>query len=332
MRTFAFVTSLTLTMLGLVTCVSGEQAPPTGQKPSVPAPPEQTAGFDSSRAWEHLRQMVSLGPRPAGSAALKETRAYIARQLAAFGLTVQEQPFSARTPNGTIEMVNLIVRLPGKRPDKIVFTGHYDTKLFKEFAFVGANDAGSSAAFLVELARALKDRPREFTYELVWFDGEEAVCRGWDDCGESRLNTWTPAKPGNPDNTYGSRHYVLEAMKTNIRSLRAMILVDMIGERGAVFQREANSTQWLKDIVWSTARELGHGKTFVDSEYPIEDDHLPFLRAGVAAVDIIDLDYAPHWHTETDTLDKLAARSLQIVGDVVIASLPKIEKRLLLEK
>jgi Zn-dependent M28 family amino/carboxypeptidase len=331
LRSVAFVVSLSVALLVLVTCVSSEPAPPSGQKPAAPAPPEQTPGFDSSRAWEHLRQMVALGPRPAGSAALRETRSYIARQLAAFGLTVQEQPFSARTPNGTVEMVNLILRLPGKRPDKILITGHYDTKLFKEFAFVGANDAGSSAAFLIELARALKDRPREFTYELVWFDGEEAVCRGWDDCGESRLDSWTPAKPGNPDNTYGSRHYVIDAMKTNIRALRAMILVDMIGERGAVFQREANSTQWLKDIIWGTAKELGHSKTFVDTEYAIDDDHVPFLRAGVPSVDIIDLDY-PSWHTQQDTLDKLAARSLQIVGEVIVGSLPKIEKRLLQEK
>jgi Zn-dependent M28 family amino/carboxypeptidase len=157
------------------------------------------------------------------------------------------------------------------------------------------------------------------------------VCPGWDDCGESRLSEWTPARPGNPDNTYGSRHYVVQAMKSNIRSLRAMILVDMIGERGAMFEREGNSTPWLKDIIWGTAQELGHGKTFVNSEYPIDDDHVPFLRAGVPSVDIIDLRY-DSWHTADDTLDKLAARSLQIVGDVLLASLPKIEKRLLSEK
>ena len=304
----------------------------TARKPEPPASlPQAQDGFDSSRAWEHLRQIVAIGPRPSGSAALAKTRAYIAQQVAAFGLDVQEQKFTAQTPNGPVEMVNLIVRLQGKRPDKILITGHYDTKLFKEFTFVGANDAGSSSAFLVELARALKDRPRELTYELVWFDGEEAVCANWDDCGQSKLATWTPAKPGNPDNTYGSRHYVVESMKTGIRSVRAMILVDMIGERGAVFQRESNSTAWLKDIIWGTAKELGHDKTFVSTEYAIDDDHVPFLRAGVPSVDIIDLEYTS-WHTATDTLDKLAARSLQIVGDVVVASLPKIEKRILQQK
>jgi Zn-dependent M28 family amino/carboxypeptidase len=340
LKPLAFVVGLVFAIAGVLNYMAhrnpAAEAPSQAQTKPAPAPPASQApadGFDSSRAWEHLRQIVAIGPRPAGSEALAQTRAYITRQISALGLKVQEQPFTAQTPNGPVNMVNLIVRLPGKRPDKIVFTGHYDTKLFKEFAFVGANDAGSSSAFLVELTRALKDRPREFTWELLWLDGEEAVCANWDDCSKTPLSMWAPGKAEGPDNTYGSRHYVNDALRTNtLRQVRALILVDMIGERGAVFQREGNSTRWLKDIIWGTAKELGHSKTFAETEYPIEDDHVPFLKAGVPAVDIIDLDYVPHWHTATDTLDKLAARSLQIVGDVVLASLPKIEKRLLQEK
>jgi hypothetical protein len=315
---------LVLAVTGTVCGNSGPAAPQDAQAP-------QASPFDSERAWEHLQQIVGIGPRPSGSAGIRQTRAYVTRQLSSYGLTVQEQPFTASTPLGQVDMVNLIVRLPGRRPDRILLTGHYDTKLYRDRVFVGANDGGSSAAFLIELARVLQNQPHEFTYELVWFDGEEAVCAGWDDCGQTKLDNWTPAKPGNPDNTYGSRHYVVEAMKTGIRSVRAMILVDMIGERGAVFQREAYSTAWLKAIIWDTAKELGHDKTFVSTEYAIADDHVPFLKAGVPSVDIIDLDYTS-WHTATDTLDKLAARSLQIVGDVLLASLPKIEKRLAGEK
>jgi hypothetical protein len=294
--------------------VTGPSAPGTGAS----APDTQTAGFDSNRAWEHLRQIVAIGPRPAGSAALRQTRAYITRQMSAIGLTVQEQPFIAETPIGTVEMVNLVVRLTGKRPERILITGHYDTKLFREFQFVGASDAGSSAAFLVELARALKDRPRELTYDLVWFDGEEAVCLDWSQCG----------KPGSPDNTYGSRYYVRAARAANaLPSLKAMILVDMIGDRDLRFRREQKSTPWLKDIIWGAARRLGHGDVFADEEWPIEDDHVAFLEAGVPSVDIIDLDYL-HWHKATDTLDNVSARSLQIVGDVLLAALPEIEKKL----
>lgn len=288
------------------------------------AGPAQAEAFDSARAWTHLQELLAIGPRPAGSPAIRQTRAYITRQLSDMGLVVQEQTFTPSTPRGVVEMANVVVRLPGRRPEKILVTGHYDTKPFDEFRFLGANDGGSSGAFLIELARVLKDRPREFTWEIVWFDGEEAFCLDWYECG----------RPGAPDNTYGSRHYVEAARAAGgLDAIKAMILVDMIGERGARFQRESRSTRWLKDIIWDTAAELGHGGTFVPSETPIEDDHYPFLDAGVDAVDIIDLDYSDAsgrlvWHTAGDTIDKLSPRSLQIVGDVLIAALPRIEAHL----
>jgi Zn-dependent M28 family amino/carboxypeptidase len=291
----------------------------SGLAGSTQAPP-----FDTARAWEHLNRIVSIGPRPAGSPALQKTREYITQQITAAGLTVEEQRFSANTPNGRVSMVNLIVRLAGQRPEKILLTGHYDTKPFKEFDFVGANDGGSSAAFLVEFARVLKDRPREFTWELVWFDGEEAFCLEWSQCG----------RPGAPDNTYGSRHYVNTARSSkSLANIKAMILVDMIGERDARFQRETRSTSWLKDIIWTAAKSVGHGAYFPDTETPIEDDHYPFLDAGVHAVDIIDLDYASptgtvYWHAAGDTMDKLSSRSLQAVGDTLLAAFPLIEKEL----
>lgn len=276
-------------------------------------------GFDATRAWEHLEQIVAIGPRPAGSAASRQARAYITRQLAGMGLSVQEQPFTVATPIGTVEMVNLIVRLPGRQTDRILFAGHYDTKLMRGEPFVGANDGGSSAAFLIELARVLATRPGEFTYELIWLDGEEAFCAGWTDCRSSQ----------GPDNTYGSRHYVAAAESAGVlQSLRALILVDMIAERDPQFRRDSNSTPWLVDQVWKTASALGHDRVFVDRRFTVEDDHLPFLRAGVPALDIIDLDY-PAWHTPGDTIDRLAPDGLQIVGDVVLAALPAVERDLL---
>ena len=291
-------------------------ATPTANAAAVtPAPivTQMAAKFDSAKAFDHLRQMVAIGPRPAGSPGIRQTRAYITRQLASFGLTVEEQPFTGKTPKGPIDMVNLIVRLPGKRPERILITGHYDTKLMTE-RFVGANDAGSSAAFLIEAARVLKDQPREFTYEFVWFDGEEAVVE-WDK---------------DTDSTYGSRHYVAAAQKAGaIKSIKAMILVDMIADRDLQIKRDSNSTPWLNDVVWAAAKRVGHGGTFVDVGTAIEDDHLPFLAAGVPSVDIIDLDYYPQWHTPADDLPAVSARGLQVVGDVVLAALPEIEKRVM---
>jgi Zn-dependent M28 family amino/carboxypeptidase len=191
-----------------------------------------------------------------------------------------------------------------------VFAGHYDTKLFREFPFVGANDGGSSAAFLIELARVLKARRNAMPIELLFLDGEEAAV-------EWQLDN---------DHTYGSRYYVEAARKDgSLGRIAALVLVDMIGDRDLRIMRESNSTRALTDIIWGAAKRLKRPE-FVDQATPIEDDHLEFLKAGVPAVDIIDLDY-PAWHTREDTLDKVAAGSLQAVGDVIMAALPDLERR-----
>jgi Zn-dependent M28 family amino/carboxypeptidase len=270
--------------------------------------------FDGGRAMEHLRAVVGFGPRPPGSAAAQETRRYIKAQMAAIGVQVTEQAFEAKAPVGPVKMVNVRATIPGARPERIILAGHYDTKLFRQFRFVGANDAGSSTAFLIEMARVLKARKNTWTIELLFLDGEEAFVDWY--LGD--------------DHTYGSRHYVQEAKRTgDLARIKAMILVDMIGDRNLQIKRETNSTSWLTDIVWAAAKALGHDTTFVPDRFAVEDDHLPFLNAGVPAVDIIDLDYEPYWHTAEDSLDKVSARSMEIVGRVLTAALPKIESRLL---
>lgn len=267
--------------------------------------------FDGGAAFEHLRRLVALGPRPAGSPQIEQSRQYIRQQLTAIGVPVVEQAWDDRTPAGPVRMVNLMARLPGASRDRLVIAGHYDTKRFTDFRFVGANDGGSSAAFLLELTRALKGRQNTFTIELLFLDGEEAVV-SWQDT----------------DRVYGSRHYVEAARRDgSLTSIKALLLVDMIADRDLELKRDLNSTPWLTRIIWNTARERGLGRYFVDEATAIEDDHLPFLEAGVPAVDLIDLDY-PEWHTEDDTLEAVDARGLQIVGDVVLAALPQIERHL----
>jgi glutaminyl-peptide cyclotransferase len=273
---------------------------------------QSPGAFDSNKAWEHLRQQVSIGPRPSGTPANLKNRDYIKAQMAALGIKVTEQPFEGATPLGAVKMVNLIATIPGKSPDRIVLASHFDTKLFRDLRFVGASDGASSTAALIEIGRVLKTRKElPFTYELLFLDGEEAVIE------------WQ----GN-DNTYGSRYYVEAGRKSgSLKSIRALILLDMIGDRNLTIRRESNSTRWLTDIVWGVAKKLKQ-PAFMDEETTVEDDHIPFLKAGVASLDIIDLDYQ-QWHTAQDTLDAVAARSLQIVGDVLVAALPEIEQRLL---
>jgi Zn-dependent M28 family amino/carboxypeptidase len=278
----------------------------SAQTPAPPAAPDVV--FDSARAFEHLKTIVAIGPRPASSPGLQKTRDYIKAQLTAIGLTPSEQAFEAKTPVGPVRMVNISARIPGQGSGRLIFAGHYDTKLFQEFTFVGANDGGSSTAFLLELARVLKERKNAVPIEILFLDGEEAF-------GE-----WETG------NTFGSQHYVAAARQAGtLKDIKALILVDMVGDADLVVKRESNSTPWLTDAIWSAARELNRPE-FVGESTPIEDDHLPFLAAGVPAVDIIDLDY-PHWHQPGDTLDKVSPRSLQVVGDVLLKALPKIELR-----
>ena len=287
----------------------------SGPEPKAQRPmPHQSGGapaFDSGRAFEHVRQFVAIGPRPAGSPGIEQARRYIGDQIRSSGLSVTEQPFDAETPLGAVKMINLSVVLPGASPDRLLITGHYDTKLFRRFRFVGANDGGSSAAMLLEVARVLKGRRNPFTIELVFFDGEEAALE-WE----------------GTDHTYGSRHYVEAARAAGtLKAIRAMVLLDMVADRSLNIRRESGSTPWLTEIIWSTAERLGYGSSFPDNPRLVQDDHVPFLEAGVPAVDIIDLDYAA-WHTPNDTLENVSARSLQTVGDVLIAALPEIEARL----
>jgi glutaminyl-peptide cyclotransferase len=268
--------------------------------------------FDSNRAWEHLRQLVAIGPRPAGSPAIDSARKYITNQLKDAGVPVAEQAWDAATPAGPIHMVNLVATIPGTRKDRLIIAGHYDTKRFRSVRFVGANDGGSSAALLIELARVLKARPHALTIELLFLDGEEAL----------NETEWAGT-----DHTYGSRHYVEVAKRTGtLGAITAMVLVDMIGDRDLQIKRDTNSTSWLTNIIWDAAAQQNLGSYFVPLSTGIEDDHLPFLEAGVPAVDIIDLDFDA-WHTPADTLDVVSARSLQVVGDVVVASVPRIEER-----
>jgi glutaminyl-peptide cyclotransferase len=276
------------------------------------APAGASAAFDAGRAWADLKAQVACGPRPSGSAALNRCRQYIVAELRKAGIEPRQQMFVPRTPLGEISMMNVIATIPGRRRERIILASHYDTKRSPDFRFVGASDGASSTAALLELARALKGRRNEFTLELLFLDGEEAVNWEWQD----------------PDHTYGSRYYVEAARKSgSLAGVKAMVLLDMIGDRDLTIRRDPTSTPWLVDIIWSAAGRLGHRGAFLDEHFAVEDDHVHFLRAGIPSVDIIDLDY-PQWHTAQDDLDHVSERSLKIVGDVVLAALPQIEQRL----
>jgi len=270
-------------------------------------------GFSGARAFEDLKRLVDFGPRPSGSQALAQARQWLIQELRATGAEVEEDPFVGDTPMGPVPMDNLIAKFRGSSRQTVVVAGHYDTKRFDQFRFLGANDGGSSAALLVELARALGPKRHALNYWLVFFDGEEAV-RDW----------------SATDSLYGSRHLVEKLSASGeLSRLQALILVDMIGDAQLRIPREEGSTPWLNDLVFNVAQHLGYGKVFAGSQGAVTDDHMPFIDAGVSAVDLIDFDYGPdnsYWHSAQDTLDHCSPRSLAIVGRVVAASLDELEK------
>jgi Zn-dependent M28 family amino/carboxypeptidase len=182
----------------------------------------------------------------------------------------------------------------------------------KDRVFSGANDAGSSTGFLLEMARVLCGKPRRNEVYLVWLDGEEAI------------QTWTPT-----DSLYGSRHLAKRWQANGtVPRIKALINVDMIGDADLKVVHEWNSTPWLRKLVWDTAADSGYSQHFSVLDGAIEDDHMPFLQAGVPALDLIDFDYGPQnawWHTEQDTIDKLSPRSFQVIGNVLLKVLAKLE-------
>ncbi len=265
------------------------------------------SSFDGDRAFRDLETVVGYGPRPAGSEAIGRTRDYIVAELREAGFEPELDEFVATTPTGPVDMVNIRAVKQGQKADTIAVTGHYDTKLY-DFPFVGAIDGGSSTAILLEMARVVDSVELEHTLEFIFFDGEEAVLE------------WTAA-----DSVYGSRYDIDRRFENGtLRELQALVLVDMVGDKDLRVLRESASTEWLKSIIWGVAQSLGYGRHFGSENLAIEDDHVPYLNAGIPAVDLIDFDYSP-WHTAADTLDKTSAESLQVIGDVVLGSLPGID-------
>jgi hypothetical protein len=288
------------------------QASPQMQFPPAP-PAAQTGGFDGNRAYELDKELVAIGPRPAGSEANEHQQTFIISQLKSYGCPVTEDDFHASTPAGNLAMKDIIVKIPGTRPDIVLYATHYDTKLLPNF--VGADDGASSTALMMELARSLCARKSSLTVWIAFLDGEEAVVE-WSDT----------------DSTYGSRELAAElALSGEISKVKAMVLADMIGISNLQILRDTNSTGWLTDLVWSTAQRLGYGNVFLNSTSSVEDDHTPFLRRGVAACDVIDLDDTAQrgiWHTTQDSFDKIDPRSIALVGHVFIETLPALEQKI----
>jgi len=257
--------------------------------------------FSGDKALAHVQRLVDFGPRPAGSTAIEKSRDYIENQLHRSGWQVTRQAFSDDTPRGKMRFVNLIAEFPGQgdASSSFLLCSHYDTKMFDTIRFVGANDGGSSTGLLLELARVIGQHPDLASkIELVFFDGEEAY-----------------EQFSQKDGLYGSRYFARHLKAA--RQFRGGLLFDMVGDRSLGITLPSDSPAEMARDIFAAAEALKLRNYFSYFDRELIDDHVPLNEIGIPTLDVIDFDYPP-WHTAGDTLDKISAESLQIVGSVAI--------------
>jgi glutaminyl-peptide cyclotransferase len=279
--------------------------------------------IDAKRAFQYTREVTAFGPRYMGNENHKKLERYIIDHLKDDHLKadqVEDEAFTADTVEGTFPVRNIIAKFPGTKDGIIVIMGHYDTNYpLRNIGYVGANDGGSSTAILLEYANQLRsgtpDKKRDgYSVWLVWTDGEEAV------------KTWSDT-----DSLYGTRHLAEKWEKDGtLKKIKALMVMDMIGDADLDIMRDTNSAPWLLDLIHTAAERLGYQSHFYASEGGVEDDHIPFVKRGVPCADVIDIDYGYNnvfHHTAQDTMDKLSPKSLEIVGDTTLETIRLLDQR-----
>lgn len=292
---------------------AAEPQTPLSFPPDTGPPPS----FDGNRAMQYVKDIVAFGPRPIGSPNHKKVEDYIVSHLK--DDTVDDDVFTADTPEGKFPVHNVIAKFSGTKDGIIVVASHYDTNYpLRNTSFIGANDGASSSALLLEMANQLRGKPRDgYSIWLVWDDAEEAI----------KPDTEMPFLE---DSLYGIRHLAekWQADGTS-KKIKAFLLADMIGDADLDIERETNSTPWLESVVLEAATRLGFQSHFFVREGAVSDDHLPFLKIGVPSADIIDIDYGYNnvfHHTTQDTVDKLSPKSIEISGKVILETIRILDK------
>lgn len=289
----AFAGLAALIMLAVSACDEKQIAPPV---------------VDGELAMKYAQGNFELGPKVFRTEGAKKSAEWIvaeARKIPGF-----DKAGRVRIIPPTRGEYNVEITFPGKVPEFVVIGAHHDTKrLFSVPDFAGANDGASGVGALLAMADTLtkhvQKEPLPCTVRLVFFDGEEA------------LYQYTET-----DGLVGSRAYVdMLKQDDSARLCRAMVLLDMIGDRDLHIDLAGNSTPALADVVMAEAAAAGYADKFSRGTTDMLDDHYPFLQAGHKAVDLIDFDYGPenrYWHTGADTMDKISAESIKTAADVAL--------------
>lgn len=264
---------------------------------------DKTQVFDGERALTNVKYQLDLGPRTMGSEAHDQVVSWMIDELKAQGWQVETQE---AVISG--QVIKNIIAKRGDGTPWIILGSHYDLRLFadqdknpvnRKSPVPGANDGASSTAILMELARVLSVKDNKQIW-LVFFDDE--------DNGTVAGTGWS----------IGSSYFVSQLKEKP----DSVVILDMVGDKDLKIYKEGNSDRELNAEIWNVANGLGYKQFIPSYKYDLIDDHIPFIQAGINAVDVIDFDY-PYWHTSNDTLDKVSAESLKTVGDTILKWLEK---------
>jgi Zn-dependent M28 family amino/carboxypeptidase len=272
-------------------------------------------GFSGDAAYNYAKAQVAFGPRVPGTPAAKQAGDWIIRQMRARADTVIVQSFTYTTADGKkLALRNILGRFRPELPNRVLYLTHWDSRPISESATTeaekkmpvpGANDGASGVGMFVALGDVLKKTKPVVGVDLLFTDGEDYGQFG----------------PPEVDVLIGAKYFAAHLPSPGYKPLYG-VLWDMIGDKDLRIPYEMNSFQQVPDVVskvWQTAADLGYADIFVqESGGQITDDHVPLLNAGLRVIDVIDLTYPPH-HTPQDTMDKISAKSLGIVGDVATA-------------
>lgn len=283
-----------------------------------PVDPDPISPFSGAAAFDEVRRFVEIRPRDATTPGAERAAIYLRDRLQELGVEAEVDAFEDLCPVGTATFRNVIGRIPGQGRGVVILGSHYDTQAGVGEGFEGANDSGSSTGLLLELGRHLAAGPAlPWETWLVFFDGEEAMRR------------YGPA-----DGLHGSRHLARQLVESGrAAEVKAVIVLDMIGDRDLTVTIPRNGASGLIAEAFEAARLESARSSFSLYPHEIGDDHDPFHRAGMPAVNLIDFHFGSgpgrndYWHTPEDRMDKLSAESLDIVGRVVLRMLARMASR-----
>ena len=302
----------TLLLLGALTVVSCRDRPRTA--------------FDGEQAYRYVDTQLAFGPRVPGTEGHRRMGEWLVDQMRERADSVVVQQWTHVTARGdSLPMRNVLARFRAESPERILLLAHWDTRPISDNAtdsarrllpVPGANDGASGTAILLALADLLAETEPAYGVDLLFVDGE--------DYGDFDADSGRGV-----DVFIGSRWFAANLPSPDYRPLFG-VLFDMVGDRELRIYQEAISAQHAPEVVarvWQVAADLGYEKYFVPQvRYTVKDDHVPLLERGLRVIDVIDIEYTcasadcqpNHHHTPEDTIDKVSARSLQIVGDVAV--------------